>query len=65
MIDGKSMPMSGKTMGKEVKHFGGGQTETTINLSKGMHTLQLMLGNHMHMPHSPPVASEKITINVK
>jgi hypothetical protein len=65
MIDGKSMPMSGKTMGKEVKHFGGGQTETMINLSKGKHTLQLMLGNHMHMPHSPPVASEKITINVK
>ena len=65
MIDGKSMPMSGKAMGKEVKHFGGGQTEVSIGLSKGTHTLQLMLGNHKHMPHNPPVASEKITINVK
>ncbi len=65
LIDGKELPMSGKAMGKEVKHFGGGQTETSVTLSKGMHTMQLMLGNHQHMPHNPPVASEKITIHVK
>jgi len=47
------------------KHFGGGQTETTLKLSPGQHTLQLLLGDHNHIPHKPPVMSEKITITVK
>lgn len=46
-------------------HFGGGQTETTIELEPGEHTLQLLMGNHMHIPHKIPVVSEKITITVK
>lgn len=46
-------------------HFGGGQTETTIELSPGPHTLQLVLGDHGHVPHVPPVVSEVITINVE
>jgi len=45
-------------------HFGGGQTETTIELSPGKHTLQLLLGDQNHIPHSPPVTSKKITITV-
>ena len=45
-------------------HFGGGQTETSIELAPGTHTLQLVLGNHLHVPHDPPVISEKITITV-
>jgi len=45
-------------------HFGKGQTETTIELPPGKHTLQLLLGDHLHIPHSPPVVSEKITITV-
>ncbi|MFT5140910.1 MAG: hypothetical protein ACI9H8_002562 [Lysobacterales bacterium] len=45
-------------------HFGGGQTEVTLELEPGSHTLQLVLGNHLHTPHSPPVMSEKITIHV-
>lgn len=49
----------------QVKHFGGGQTETTITLAPGKHTLQLLLGDLKHQPHSPPVMSEKITITVK
>ena len=48
-----------------VKHFGGGQTETTLTLEPGEHTLQLLLGNHLHIPHDKPVMSEKITITVK
>jgi hypothetical protein len=48
-----------------VKHFGGGQTETEITLSPGKHTLQLLVGDHMHVPHNPPVVSEKITVMVK
>lgn len=47
------------------KHFGGGQTEATLDLPPGEHTLQLMLGDHNHVPHNPPVMSEKITITVK
>jgi hypothetical protein len=47
------------------RHFGGGQTEVTIDLPPGKHTLQLLLGDHLHMPHDPPVASEIITITVK
>ena len=47
------------------KHFGGGQTETFIELSPGSHTLQLLLGDFSHIPHDPPVTSEQITITVK
>ncbi|WP_428648909.1 DUF4399 domain-containing protein [Roseibium sp.] len=47
------------------KHFGGGQTETTIELAPGSHTLQLVLGDWSHIPHNPPVMSEKITITVE
>lgn len=47
------------------KHFGGGQTEATVTLKPGKHTLQLLLGDHNHVPHNPPVMSDKITITVK
>jgi len=47
------------------KHFGGGQTQTTLNLSPGKHTLQLVLGDMKHVPHSPAVVSKKIEITVK
>ena len=47
------------------KHFGGGQTETRIALPPGQHTLQLLMGNWTHVPHNPPVMSEKITITVE
>ena len=46
-------------------HFGGGQTQTTVELSPGSHTLQLILGDQNHVPHDPPVASERISITVK
>lgn len=49
----------------KIKHFGGGQTETQLTLPSGKHTLQLVLGNHLHIPHSKPVLSKKITITVK
>lgn len=47
------------------KHFGGGQTETSLTLTPGKHTLQLLLGDKTHMPHKPAVYSQKITITVK
>jgi hypothetical protein len=46
-------------------HFGKGQTEVTIELPKGTHTLQLLLGNHIHVPHKTPLLSEKIEIKVE
>lgn len=47
------------------RHFGGGQTEVTLDLPAGTHTLQLVLGDHAHAPHDPPVVSEVITITVQ
>ena len=46
-------------------HLGNGQTEVVVTLPKGTHTLQLLLGDHLHMPHRPPVMSQKITIYVR
>jgi hypothetical protein len=47
------------------RHFGKGQTETSLALPPGKHTLQLLLGDANHVPHDPPVQSEKITITVE
>ena len=46
-------------------HYGKGQTETVLDLAPGTHTLQLVLGDALHVPHNPPVFSERITITVK
>jgi hypothetical protein len=48
-----------------IKHFGKGQTETTLTLAPGKHTLQLVVGDGNHIPYDPALASEKITITVK
>lgn len=50
---------------EQIKHFGGGQTETQISLAPGEHSLQLVLGNYTHVPHDNPVVSEPVTITVK
>ena len=46
-------------------HFGKAQTETTVELKPGKHTLQLVLGDKNHVPHTPPVISEIVTVTVK
>jgi hypothetical protein len=46
-------------------HFGKGQKEAMIELPKGKHTLQLLLGNYLHVPHDKPLISERIEIIVK
>ena len=46
-------------------HFGKGQTEASVTLPPGKHTLQLVLGDSLHIPHDPPVVSKKITITVE
>ena len=45
-------------------HFGKGQTEVEVELSKGAHTLQLLLGDFRHIPHNPAIYSERITVQV-
>jgi len=49
----------------QVRHFGAGQTEVTLELAPGRHTLQLLLGDQNHIPHHPPVISERITVTVR
>lgn len=46
-------------------HFGDASTRTERTLSPGTHTLQLLLGDHLHIPHDPPVVSDVITITVE
>jgi hypothetical protein len=46
-------------------HFGGGQTEATVTLPPGNHTLQLVMGDWSHIPHNPPVMSPVVTVTVK
>ncbi|NKB60933.1 MAG: DUF4399 domain-containing protein [Gammaproteobacteria bacterium] len=47
------------------RHFGKGQSEVTLELAPGEHTLQLLLGDWLHRPHDNPVLSEVITITVE
>lgn len=46
-------------------HFGKGQTEAVITLTPGRHRLQLLLADHLHIPHDPPVTSKPVTITVQ
>ena len=61
------LPASGLPIPNDAQHlhFGKGQTETTLTLPPGKHTLQLLLGDHSHIPHDPVVASRVITITVE
>ena len=52
-------------MDKNHMHFGGGQTEATITLPPGQHSLQMVLGDWSHVPFSPPIVSPVITVTVK
>lgn len=48
----------------QIRHFGGGQTETELELPLGEHSLQLVFADYAHVPHDPPVVSEVIVITV-
>jgi hypothetical protein len=66
IIDGKVDDMAAAIPADDNhKHFGKGQTEATVDLKPGPHTLQLVLGDKSHVPHTPPVVSSVITITVK
>ncbi|MEW5703284.1 MAG: DUF4399 domain-containing protein [Pseudomonadota bacterium] len=51
--------------GQQFLHIASGASDIRVTLDPGEHTLQLLLGDHNHVPHDPPVFSEKITITVK
>jgi hypothetical protein len=46
-------------------HYGKGQTEATLTLPKGKHTLQLVMGDGGHVPHKPPVLSQPLSVTVE
>ena len=48
----------------KILHFGKGQTETTLTLPPGKHTLELLFADYLHIPFDPPLHSKKITITV-
>lgn len=52
-------------MTAQILHFGGGQTETTLTLKPGKHTLQLLFADWKHQSFNPPVLSQKINITVR
>ena len=65
LVDVQTLPPLDQPMLDQVLHFGLGQTETTITLGPGEHTLQLILGDRFHIPHDPPVIGEPITVTVQ
>lgn len=45
-------------------HLDGGETQTMLELEPGSHTVQAILADHRHVPHDPPLMSEKVTFEV-
>lgn len=67
LIDTDALPDLSRSLpsSEQIRHFGKGQTEVQLELSPGTHSLQLLMGNYLHIPHDKPVLSEKITITVR
>jgi hypothetical protein len=67
LIDLDELPPLDQPIPMDAKHvhFGAGQTETTLKLAPGKHTLQLDLADALHMQFDPPIVSKKITVTVK
>jgi len=67
LVDVKELPAAGQPIPKDEQHihFGNGQTETTLKLAPGKHTLQLELADENHIPFDPAVVSKPVTITVK
>ncbi|MGF6395230.1 DUF4399 domain-containing protein [Pseudomonas plecoglossicida] len=67
LVDVDNEPVADQPLpaGPQVLHFGKAQTEATLTLTPGKHTLQLVLGDKFHVPFKPAVESKKITVEVK
>ncbi|HEV7612009.1 MAG TPA: DUF4399 domain-containing protein [Steroidobacteraceae bacterium] len=57
---GAPMPATDKIL-----HYGKGQTETTLTLPPGKHTLELIFADYLHNSFDPPLHSRKISITVE
>ena len=64
LID-KKPPNTNKPISNKNLHLHRGQTEATVELGKGKHTLQIVMGAYSHIPHNPPVMSERISVKVE
>ena len=65
IIDGSLPPFDEEIPSdKNNVHYGKGYSEGRLKLPPGKHTLQLLFADHEHIPHTPPVFSEKITVYV-
>ena len=66
LIDVKEMPDFNQPLPatQNIRHFGKGQSESELRLAEGPHTLQLLLADHLHIPHKPPVMSKVTNIVV-
>jgi len=66
LIDVDQLPDLDKPLpaNDHIRHFGKGQTEVQLELPPGKHTLQMLLADYQHVPHDPPVMSDRITITV-
>jgi Domain of unknown function (DUF4399) len=49
----------------KILHFGKGQTETTLTLAPGRHTLEIVFADYLHTSFDPPLHSKKITVTVE
>ena len=67
LVDADGPAAQNQAIGKDEHHmhFGGGQTEATVELKPGTHTLQLVVGDYLHVPFNPSVESKPIKITVK
>ena len=64
LID-KKQPNPNRPISNNNLHLHRGQTEATVELGKGKHTLQIVMGDYSHIPHNPPVMSERISVKVE
>ena len=64
IIDSK-LPNPDRPISNKHLHLHKGQTEAIVELKKGRHTLQILMGDYSHIPHDPPVMSKQITVNVE
>jgi len=65
LVDNDELPPPDQPMGGDIQHFNKGQTQATVTLPPGEHTLLLILGDKDHIPHDPPVLSEQIKVTVE
>ena len=64
IIDSKT-PKPNRPISNRHLHLHKGKTEAIVELKQGQHTLQILLGDYTHMPHDPPVMSDRITVRVE